>query len=353
MTSSNVTLATPDRKRRRRRAMVLGLLMILIGSMVLPLGGYVWTEIAAAQEAREDVTNPRAEYWREVRQGAEGYSAVPGQGMDVLIQNGGQIWREIRMGPVITYGAWGIIAILVAITAFHLIFGAAKLEGRSGRKVLRWPLFDRIVHWWVAVTFVILAITGLSLLWGRSALIPLMGKEGFAAFAAVAKPIHDYLSPVFTIGLVVMLLMWIGQNFPKRHDLEWLRRGGGYVGEGHPPAGFVNAGEKIWYWLLFVFGIALMVSGFYLLFPNLGFDRNEMQWATIIHAVSALLLTGFVFGHIYLGTLGNEGSFEGMVSGEVDEIWAKQHHSVWYEELKRKDEVAPHPEVHAGSARAT
>jgi len=349
--------AAKSQARRAKRGWALwAALIVVLGSMVLPLTSYVWVAVSTAQEApeaRDDASNPRSDYWRDVREGSEGYTAVSGQGMDVLIQSGGQVWREIRMGPVITWGAWGIIGILVAIAVFHLIFGGAKLESRSGRKVLRWPLFDRIVHWWVAVLFVILAITGLSLLFGRSALIPLLGLEGFAAYAAVAKPIHDYLSPLFIIGLVVMLLMWIGQNFPKSYDFVWLRKGGGYVGKTHPPAGFVNAGEKIWFWLLFIFGIVLMVSGFYLLFPNLGFDRNEMQWATISHGISALALTGFVFGHIYLGTLGNEGSFEGMITGEVDENWARQHHSVWYEELKREGRAPARHEPAATTARTT
>lgn len=339
MTEANRMAGTPRNAKRRLRLMLWSGLLIVLGAMILPLGGYVWTAVVQAQEsaqtAADDATNPRAEYWRGVREGVKGYTAVSGQEMNVLIQSGGEVWREIRMGPVIAWGAWGLIAILVAIVVFHLVFGTVRLESRSGRKILRWPLFDRIVHWWVAVLFIILGITGLSLLFGRSALIPLLGKEGFAAYAAVAKPVHDYLSPLFIIGLVVMLLMWLGQNFPNQYDMEWLRKGGGYLGKSHPPAGFVNAGEKIWFWLLFIFGIALIASGFYLLFPNFGWERSTMQWATIIHGVSGLVLTGFVFGHIYLGTLGNEGSFEGMIGGEVDENWAKQHHNQWYEEVKK------------------
>ena len=344
-----------SRVSRRRRLMFWSAVLVLFAAMALPLGTYVVTATVQAQEAQQaadDATNPRSEYWRAVREGVAGYTAVSGQETDVLIQSGGDAWRMIRMGPIITWGAWGLVGIIVAIAAFHLIFGAVKLESRSGRKVLRWPLFDRIVHWVVAVTFIVLAITGFSLLFGRSVLIPLMGKEGFAAYAAVAKPVHDYLSPEFIVGLVVMLLMWIGQNVPNKYDLEWLRKGGGYVGKAHPPAGFVNAGEKIWFWALFVFGIVLMVSGFYLLFPNLGFDRTQMQWAQMFHSVSALVLTGFVFGHVYLGSLGNEGSFEGMIGGEVDENWARQHHNLWYEELKSKGEAAPRPGVRTDSAAA-
>jgi formate dehydrogenase subunit gamma len=78
-----------------------------------------------------------------------------------------------------------------------------------------------------------------------------------------------------------------------------------------------------------------VISGFYLLFPNLGFERSAMQTANIVHGVSALILTTAVIAHIYLGTLGSEGALEGMISGEVDEGWARQHHSVWLDEVQQ------------------
>ena len=65
-----------------------------------------------------------------------------------------------------------------------------------------------------------------------------------------------------------------------------------------------------------------------------------MQSADIVHGITALILSAVVLGHIYLGTLGNEGSFEGMLSGEVDEAWAKQHHDLWYEETGGKGAAA-------------
>jgi formate dehydrogenase subunit gamma len=203
-------------------------------------------------------------------------------------------------------------------------------------------MFERVMHWYVAISFIILTITGLSLMFGRALLIPLMGKEGFAAWAALAKPIHDYLALPFAAGLFLLLLTWIGRNGLKSYDFEWLRK----MGRGHPQAGFFNAGEKVFYWLVFIGGVALTVSGFYLLFPNLETVRETMQFWHIVHAVSGLILIAVALGHMYLGSIGTEGVFEGMVSGEVDEGFAKQHHSLWYEEVKggsaaAKSETAP------------
>lgn len=347
MREQNIT----SKPRGRQRAVLVTVAVSLIVAMALPLTGYLAHEAglmptAHAQESDEEAVNPRAEYWRAVRGGVEGYSAVTGQEAGVLIQNGGQNWREIRNGPIFFYGGSFIIIVLLALAAKHIVKGRDKLESRTGRTVTRWSAFERIMHWYVAISFIILAITGLSLIFGRALLIPLMGKEGFAAWAQLAKPIHDYLSLPFAAGLVVLLLMWLGKNVPKAYDFDWLKSLGGAIGDGHPPAGFFNAGEKVFYWLVFFGGVALTVSGFFLLFPNLETARESMQFWHIVHSASGLFLIAVSLGHMYLGSIGTEGVLEGMVSGDVDEGFAKQHHSVWYEEVKggsapAKSEAAP------------
>ena len=326
-------------RTRRVRAMLWSIVLIAAGAMLLPLTAYVWTAAVQAQDATEqaqaDGKNPRSEYWREVRSSEPGYTAVRGQETDVLIQSRGEVWREARNGPVKILGAILVVGIILAVLAYHLTKGGFKLEHRTGRKVLRWAMSDRVLHWYTAVLFIVLAITGFSLLWGRSVLIPLLGKEGFAAWAGIAKPIHDYLALAFTAGLIVMLLKWFHHNIPASYDREWFRQAGGYFSSSHPPAGFANAGEKAYYWVLLIGGTALVISGFYLLFPNLGFERAAMQTANIVHGVSALVLTTAVVAHIYLGTLGSEGALEGMITGAVDEGWARQHHSVWLDEVQQ------------------
>lgn len=342
--------ARQNTRKSRRRAIILTIALSSLFAMALPLIGYVLhdTGLAFAQSAQSDseAVNPRAEYWRAVRQGTDGYSAVSGPETGVLIQNGGENWREVRNGPVTFYGGSLVIAVLIALAAKHIVLGKQKLEEKTGRRMERWTAFERVMHWYVAILFVLLSITGLSLIFGRAVLIPLMGKEGFAAWAQLAKPIHDYLALPFVAGLVIMLLVWIPKNLFRSYDLDWLKSAGGFFGDGHPPAGFANAGEKVFFWLLFFGGIALTISGFYLLFPNLGWERDTMQLSHIVHAGSGLILIAVSLGHIYLGTLGVEGVFEGMWGGEVDEAFAKQHHNVWYDEVKHgtpSREQAPAP----------
>jgi formate dehydrogenase subunit gamma len=338
-----------DRKTRKFRRMLWSVALVLGLSMILPLSGMLMLEAPAGQAmAQQDQAanqaaqivreeQQRRDFWRQARSGVEGYSAVTGPEAGVLIQSGGDVWRSVREGPLVRWGGIGILVVLAAIILFHVVAGSVKLEQRTGRTITRWSMYDRVMHWFTAILFIILAITGLSLLFGRTVLIPVMGKEAFAAWAGFAKPVHDWLAVPFVIGLVLMMVPWIKDSLPKAYDLTWLKMGGGYFDKSkHPPAGFVNAGEKIWYWLLFFGGIVLCVSGFFLLFPNFGFERSTMQLAHVLHAISGVALIAFSLGHIYLGTLGNQGTLEGMVTGEVDEAWAKAHHGLWYEEVKKQ-----------------
>ena len=233
------------RRASRLRAMLWSLVLIAAAAMVLPLTAYVWTAAVQAQEASQPAEqagkNPRSEYWRDVRRADQGYTAVRGQETDVLIQSRGEVWREVRNGPVTIIGAVLVLGVILAVLAYHLTKGGFKLEHRTGRKVLRWAASDRVLHWYTAILFIILAITGLSLIWGRAVLIPVFGKEGFAAWAALAKPIHNYLALFFTAGLVVMLLKWFKHNVWASYDLQWFKQLGGYLDGSHPRAGFANA----------------------------------------------------------------------------------------------------------------
>ena len=345
-----------SKPRSRRRVAIVTVALSILLAMALPLTGYIAYDsgMAWAQSGddKEEAVNPRAEYWRAVREGTKGYSAVPGPEAGVLIQNGGENWRNVRNGPLSFFGGMFIVFVLVALAAKHVIKGKDKLDTRTGRTIERWSAFERVMHWYVAISFIVLAITGLSLIFGRTVLIPLLGKEGFAAWAQLAKPVHDYLSLPFTAGLAVIILMWIGKNVPKAYDLDWLKSLGGAIGDGHPPAGFFNAGEKVFFWLLFFAGIAMTVSGVFLLFPNLGTERDMMQLWHMVHLGSGLFLIAVALGHIYLGTIGTEGVLEGMVHGDVDEGFAKQHHSLWYEEVKDSAAAPAQDKAASGASSA-
>ena len=337
------------RARRYKRITLWSLAIILLGAMVLPLGGYVYTGIQAAQAQAVKSENPRANYWRAVRGGDSGYSAVTGtRQSDGAVINGetnrlmnadGQNWRQIRNGYIANYGGWVLFLVLIAILLFFVKFGRVELEGgRSGETVLRWSAWERFVHWVTAISFIILAISGLSLLFGRVLLIPLMGYGGFAAYAGLAKGLHNFVGPwFFTPGVVLMIVMWMAHNIPTAEDIEWFAKGGGMVGKAHPRAGRMNGGEKVWFWFICTVGVASIVTGFLLNFQAFfGLERYGMQTSVVVHGISALAFIAFWLGHAYIGTIGSEASLEAMTTGEVDVNWAKQHHDRWYEELQEQ-----------------
>ena len=329
------------RSRRRRLALWLVLAMLLAVPLAPFSGLLLLGEPAQAQV--DDGENQRANFWRAVRQGNAGYTAVQGQETNVLIQNGGENWRALRNGPLKFYGSILLIVMLVTILGYHAIKGGARIHGgRSGLTVERWGVFERTIHWYTACLFLIMMVTGLSLLFGRYVVIPVIGKDAFAAYAEFAKSLHNYMGPFFALGLAIEILMWIRFNIPNKVDVEWFARGGGIVGDGHPHAGRMNGGEKFWFWILCTVGVAMVVAGFVLNFPNYGQTRETMQLAHLIHVAAGMIVTAVAFGHIYIGTIGSEGSLEGMISGRVDTNWAKQHHDLWYEELLDQG-VTPEP----------
>ncbi|MGS2742201.1 formate dehydrogenase subunit gamma [Halomonas sp. LS-001] len=302
-----------------------------------------------------------ADQWRQVRSG-ETDANFRDSRFDSnynLINSSGETWRQWRNRWVSPYGLIVILGMAGVITLFYLVVGRKELdESPTGRKLFRWSLFMRSLHWTVASLFIVLALTGLNLLYGKFVFRSLFGDAFWASMISGSKILHNYLGPVFGILLVVLLLKLLKDNLPKKHDLEWFKMGGGMVGKGHPDAGFANGGEKAWYWLLATVGLLVVASGFVLDFPNYGQSRDTMQWANIVHAVGALGLTAVALGHIYIGTLGTAGSLEGMTTGYVDETWAKEHHNLWYEEVKdqalTEDEVAAQKNAsNSGDASAT
>ena len=325
-----------DRHRSKWLAMFLGGLVALtapVSLYVVLTSASVSADSDSKEAGGEASANPRAEYWRAVRHGVEGYSAVTGPEANVLIQDSGQTWREVRNGPASSISAWLMAAVLLALGLLQIFKGTWKLDHRTGKTIPRWSVFDRVIHWGLALTFIALALTGLGLLFGRYVMMPLMGKEAFAALSAVSKPVHDYVSPFFIVFLLLSLAAWTKHNVPKSYDWEWLKKVGGYLTREHAPAGFINAGEKVWYWFLILGGIAVVVSGLFMLTPNFDWTRSTMQLSSIAHIVSGIGLISFSFVHMYMSTLGNEGTFQAMISGDVDERWAELHHDVWYDEL--------------------
>jgi formate dehydrogenase subunit gamma len=306
----------------------------------------------AQQERRESQPGNNAPVWREVRSGNQGYTSLPGRETGVLVQSAGETWRQIRNGPVTFYGGWLLVVVVLILAAIYTAKGPVKVhEKPTGRRIERFTLAERWVHWTMGISFVVLALTGLALLFGKHVLLPVIGYTLFAWLSALAKNLHNFLAPLFAVSLLVFIVMFIRDNLPKAYDFSWFAKAPGFFAGKHIPSGRFNGGEKVWFWGgVVVLSIALVVTGAILLFPNFDQVRSTMQQASVVHMIAALLVIAGALGHIYLGTIGVEGAYQAMRSGYVDESWAKEHHEYWYDEVKGGAKSSPGGAVPAGAA---
>jgi formate dehydrogenase subunit gamma len=276
----------------------------------------------------------------------EGQIDQPNPRERVLIQPDGRVWDYFHEVTLRWIGAIVILGTLAGLAAAYLILGRIRISaGRSGRKVPRFTSFERFSHWLTAVSFVVLGLTGLNITFGKLLLRPLIGPDAFSAFSQVAKYVHNYISFSFVLGLVLIIAMWMKDNIPDKVDVEWFRKGGGFIKSKHAPARRFNAGEKLVFWGALGAGVAVAVSGYLLLFPFYVTNIFGMQIAQAVHGIIALLFVAIILGHIYIGTLGMEGAFEAMGTGAVDFNWAKEHHDLWLEDKLAENRLANHPEL--------
>ncbi len=247
-------------------------------------------------------------------------------------------WRDFQRSTLPIIGGVAILGMLAGLAIFMMVRGRIRVEhGFSGSTILRFASFERFVHWLTASCFIILALSGLNISFGRTLILPLFGPDAFAAMSGYGKWAHNYLAFPFMVGLVVMFLVWIKDNIPGKLDLQWIKQGGGLFSKGqHPPAKRFNAGQKGIFWIVIIGGALMSVSGWYLLFPYVPADVTTLQFWTVIHAVIAMLFIAAMLAHIYIGSVGMEGAFDAMGTGEVDLNWAKEHHALWVEEEQAK-----------------
>jgi len=274
----------------------------------------------------------------------EGRIDIPNETASVLIQPAGRVWRYFHEVILHWTGVIVILGMIALLGLAYLIMGRIRISaGRSGAKVPRFNSFERFSHWLTAATFVVLGLTGLNITFGKLLLLPIIGPEAFTSFSEAAKYVHNFVSFAFVVGLVLIVVMWMKDNIPRKVDIVWLKEGGGFIRSKHPTAGRFNAGEKLVFWFALGAGAAVSVSGYLLLFPFYVTNIAGMQIAQVVHSIIAVLFIAIIIAHIYIGTLGMEGAFEAMSTGSVDLNWAKEHHELWLEDEIAKGRVPRMP----------
>ncbi|WP_204114438.1 formate dehydrogenase subunit gamma [Shimia biformata] len=303
------------------------------------------------------------ELWRALRYNKADVTVSTGDDVGkVLMTDGGLKWLTWREGRLQIWGFWMVVGTAGGLLAFFLLRGRIRIDGElTGRTVTRFKAIERFGHWLLGISFLVLGATGLFVLFGRKYLAPVLGKEFNANLLAFSKVVHNNVAWAFMLGLIMVFVMWVVHNIPNRSDITWLRQYGGIIGSAHPPAKKFNAGQKMIFWSVVIFGAVISITGLSLLFPyrfvfladvyalmndwglmalvglEERFDmtaQEQMQMAQAWHAMAAFILMMIVTAHVYIGSIGMEGAFDAMGTGEVDEAWAHQHHSIWLDEVK-------------------
>jgi formate dehydrogenase subunit gamma len=323
-------------------AILLRHIRLVIGVLILACMALTAVP-AGAQRINPTAESVKEEQLLNQTKRIAGECSLPDRKACTLEQPRGRDWRYWYQVPLRLVGGLAILGMIAFVIGFYLIRGSVRIEhGRSGRIMVRFSAFERFVHWTATICFILLALSGLNLTFGKTLLLPLIGPEAFTTISRWGKYAHNYLSFPFTLSVIAIFLMWIRWNLPNRLDIQWIREGGGF-GKKHPPADLFNAGQKSIYWVVVLGGAFVAATGYVLMFPFWVTGIVGMQIAQLVHAIVALLYVAAMVFHIYMGTVGEEGAFEGMWDGTVDEEWSKQHHSVWHEREIAKGNIATPP----------
>ena len=199
----------------------------------------------------------------------------------------------------------------------------------------RYTSGERILHWVTALTFLLLAASGLAFF--HPSMFWLANLLGGGTWARI---LHPFIGVVMFVAFILMALKFWHHNVLSGNDRAWLGKIGDVIANRDdrvPPIGRYNPGQKILFWVLLASMIVLLVSGIALWRPYFApwFGIGTIRFGALMHALSALALILLVVVHIY-SSFWVKGSTEGMLSGKVSRGWAKAHHPKWYEEATRK-----------------
>jgi formate dehydrogenase subunit gamma len=293
-----------------------------------------------------------APLWHQVGQGVTGYSSLPlsqapeaGNLIQKFVQypgsrltNAGEAWRQVRNRYLIPYGGALLLIVLGAIALFYWRKGTLELHGaETGRQIERFTPFERSAHWANAIAFTALAVSGIVMAFGKFFIQPVIGSTLFGWLTYALKNIHNFAGPLFAVSLLIVIVTFVRDNLPRAEDITWVLKGGGLLSGQEVPSHRFNAGEKLLFWGgVFFLGLLVVASGLVLdkLVPGLVYERATLQISHMVHATATLLMMAMFMGHIYMGTLGMRGAYRAMREGYVDETWAKEHHELWYNDVK-------------------
>jgi formate dehydrogenase gamma subunit len=243
--------------------------------------------------------------------------------------------NQIHQFYLTPYVSW-IILLLVFFLVLHYTGQGPKVADfyAAPPEIQRFSLAERWTHLVRLVTFLMLFLSGYIFFYNNVSMLKL-----FFGSAGSAVIFHWVAGLLFVGGSVVSFILWYQDARFASYDREWLRQHGGYFGgkEVEAPAGRLNAGQKIFFWLTGGLTLIMGLTGILLIFRNsLPLTFNCLL--STVHGFFAILFVAAVLAHGYLGTIANPGTFSAMVTGKVSRLWAKKHHSEWYKNISGEEE---------------
>lgn len=199
-------------------------------------------------------------------------------------------------------------------------------------QVLRHSAYTRVLHWSVAIFFVLSLLSGLAIYtpWLFAWIAPLFGG------GALTRQLHPWFSLVFVACVALQFVHWLAPMRWRKEDRAWLRNIRGYVANAEGTSrdvGFFNAGQKGFFWTIVVTAIVFTLTGLALWFP-LGAGRSLTAVSYVLHDVAMLVMLAAFVVHVYMSTAQQPGTFRAMTRGTVSKWWAAAHHPSWYRDVK-------------------
>jgi len=204
-------------------------------------------------------------------------------------------------------------------------------------ELLRHPVYTRVLHWAVALFFFLALLSGFGIYlpWLFRWFTPIFGG------GPLARAMHPWFGLGFVFFFFLQVLNWLKPMIWTRADTAWMRNIKKEVtGEEKlepPETGFFNAGQKGQFWEIVAGSVAYLITGIIMWSGAPTFGRITVAVSYVIHDISALIMLGGIFVHIYLSTIGEPGTFQSMTRGAVSEAWAWTFHPAWYKEVTGRD----------------
>lgn len=198
--------------------------------------------------------------------------------------------------------------------------------------VERFSTRERVLHWTLAAAFFVLVLSGLGL-YAHT----FFGYFDFFGGPQQGITAHKVAAVVFFVASVLLFLSHKRETCSfDADDRRWFSSCGGYLTREKTeiPQGKFNAGQKLFGLFSFAATLVMGLTGLVIWDPT-AMARGLTQFSLMLHGLFFTLFMMGVVVHVYLASIGNPGTLEGMLWGQVKKIWAKKHASKWYKEVAK------------------